>query len=118
MRFRARDLSLRTQLVGAIALLLAVVAVAAAVFFPSRMATLSRGWAERRAVGMTSVLASALAPGLEFDDTTNVRELLERLSSSPGVEYAEVRRADGSPFAVWHAELRPDLGIVAGPEIS
>jgi methyl-accepting chemotaxis protein len=106
MRLNLR--SLRSKLILLIAGLLAANSLFLLIFFPARMAEFSRRWMERRAVGMAIVLAGAAAPGLEFDDATNVRELLAAgAARAPEVIYAAVRRPDGSVLGAWHPELAP-----------
>src|SRR5205807_275176 len=107
MAFRLSSTSLRTKLVLLVSLLMLAVAVFCSLFFPSRMASFSRRWAERRAVGMAIVLGNAASPGLEFDDATNVSELLAGLAKAPEAIYGVVRRGNGSVLASWHAERAP-----------
>lgn len=99
-----RDWSLRTKLVGLVAVLLAAVSLFLLAFFPARMDRLSRRWVDRRATGIAGVLASASAPGLEFDDAANLGALLKSLSTAPEVRYAAVRRADGSILAAFQPD--------------
>jgi methyl-accepting chemotaxis protein len=100
--------SLRSKLILLIAALLAANLLFVLLFFPSRMAAFSSKWVERRAVGMSIVLAGAAAPGFEFDDSTNIRELLGAgAARAPEVLYAGVRRANGTVLGAWHPELMP-----------
>jgi methyl-accepting chemotaxis protein len=115
-----QNVSLRTKLVALIAILFSGVAIFLSAFFPNRMETLARGWAERRAVGMAVVLASGVTPGFEFDDATNVSGQLEGLAAAPEVLYAAVHRADGTILASFHPERMPELRpfAVAKPEVT
>jgi len=105
-----RDLSLRLKLSAVFVVLLAAIMLFVQLFVPARMAERAQQWAERRATGMAIVLASAMAPGLEFDDASGVKGLLGELASAPEVLYGAVRRADGSLLASWNQALVPALG--------
>lgn len=109
-------LSLRAKLIVMVAALIAAITIFVSSFFPARLERIARAGAERRALGMATVLSAAVAPGLEFDDPVNVKDLLDQLERADGVSYAAVRRADGSPFAAWHAERVPDRAAVAATE--
>lgn len=100
--------SLRWKLVALIAVLLAAVVLFLFAYFPRRMETFSQQWSERRAIGMASLLSATAAPGVEFDDSVSVTELLNGLSATPEVLYASVRRSNGSLLAVYHAERLPE----------
>ncbi len=99
--------SLRTKLVTLIASLLAGVLCFVIWYFPQHMEQSARDWAWRRATDMTTLLAISSAPGLEFDDTASVNELLSGLSVTHDVVYAAVRRANGSILASYKGELLP-----------
>jgi methyl-accepting chemotaxis protein len=106
--------SLRVKLVALVTALLVAVTLFNSIFFPSRVDHALRQGVERRATGMADVLSAAVAPGLEFDDPANVKDLLEQLRSAEGVAYAAVRRGDGSLFAAWQKERMPELGLGPG----
>jgi two-component system, NtrC family, sensor kinase len=111
-----RGLSLRVKLFALVAVTLAAVALFLLVFFPARMRSHSQRWVENRAVGIASVLASANAPGLEFDDPAAVTELLSTLQSAPDAVYAAVRRADGSVLAAWNPSNLTPYEVEYGEE--
>lgn len=95
-----KDLSLRTKLVIMTGGIVGAVALFVFTFFPVQMERFSRQWIERRAVGVSTMLAIAVAPGLDFGIEDNVKEMLDRLAASPEVNYAVVRvaarkKADG-----------------------
>jgi methyl-accepting chemotaxis protein len=99
--------SLRTKLVALIASLLAGVLCFVIWYFPRHMEQSARDWAQRRATDMTTLLAISSAPGLDFDDTASVSELLSGLSVTHDVVYAAVRRQNGSVLAAYHADMLP-----------
>lgn len=104
-------ISLRTKLGLLIAALLALVTLFQVTYFPTRMEEQSRESLERRAMGLATLLSNAVRPGLEFDDATNVTDLLALLSKSPEVRYGVLRKMDGKVFAAYHPEAVPkDLG--------
>jgi methyl-accepting chemotaxis protein len=106
-------LSLRAKLILLVAALITAITVFVSTFFPARLERIARQGAERRAVSMATVLAAAVAPGLEFDDPVNVKDLLDQLATAEGVSYVAVRKADGAPFADWHAERMPAAALKA-----
>jgi methyl-accepting chemotaxis protein len=107
MNFRLANYPLRLQLVVLVATLLAAVSLFLLAFFPSKMESVSRRWIERRAVGMSEILANAVAPGFEFEDAESVTALLRGLEGSSDLLYAGVRKTDGSMLASWNFELIP-----------
>lgn len=101
MTLRPTHYSLRAQLLGGIALLLLIVSMFLLFYFPTRMEKVSYHWIVARAEGMADLLANAAAPGLEFEDTENVRNLLLGLDRAGDVQYAQVIKADGSSLTSW-----------------
>jgi methyl-accepting chemotaxis protein len=96
---------------------LSAVAVFLWLFFPARMDAFSRRWLERRAVGMATILASASAPGLEFDDPAAVQSLLNSVSSGAELVYAVAYRANGSVLASYRLDAAPKSDhLAAGSE--
>jgi methyl-accepting chemotaxis protein len=85
-------------------------------FFPARMYRDSQRWAERRAVDVTTVVASAVAPALDFGQPEKAQEILEGLDTSSDAVYAGVRNADGSMFAAWNGNQVPDENDPGGTE--
>src|SRR3954447_15061825 len=110
-----KNLSLRTKLVAVISALLFAIAIFLWLFFPARMDAFSRRWLERRAEGMATILASAAAPAIEFDDPAAVQALLSSVSSSGELVYAVVYRPNGSVLSAYKPELAPP-GSNALPE--
>src|SRR5207245_8531905 len=97
----------RFKLVALVAVLLAAVALFLLLFLPRRLYASAERWMERHALGIAVVLASASAPGLEFDDSASVTELLGSLKANPDVIYAVVRRHDGTLLGAFQAERAP-----------
>ncbi|MEO7734915.1 MAG: HAMP domain-containing protein, partial [Kofleriaceae bacterium] len=96
-----RRLSLRVRMVVVFGVLITAVALFMVEFFPARMAEQARAQAELRARTMTQVIASALAPALEFDDAANASKVLAWIGSSPDARFAVVLGDGGARFAVW-----------------
>ncbi|MGQ0505960.1 MAG: methyl-accepting chemotaxis protein [Myxococcaceae bacterium] len=103
-------LSFRTKLVALVSALLTTFAAFVLWFFPAKMEQLSRVWLERRAVGMATLLATAVAPGLEFDDSVQVSQRLAGLETAPDAVYAIARRSDGSVLATWNEGSTQPMG--------
>ncbi|HTE49508.1 MAG TPA: ATP-binding protein [Kofleriaceae bacterium] len=113
------QVSLRVRMVAVFSLLITGFAVFMIEFFPARMAEQARAQAEFAARTMTQVMASAIAPALEFDDSANATRLLTHLASSPDVKFAVVLGDASERFAAWHpehipAELSPAANAVDG----
>ncbi len=101
------NLSLRGKLVALIVPSTAIFLIGVWLYLPARADRASRGWFERRASGMALVLSHSVAPGLDFDDRDNVKELLAGLEHAPAAIYGVVRRADGSVLGAWRPEAAP-----------
>jgi len=87
--------------------LIVVVALFMIGFFPARMAEQAQAQAELRARTVTQVMASALAPALEFDDAANAANILAWLASTPDARFAVVLGDGGARFAAWSPERVP-----------
>jgi len=96
-----RQLSLRARMAMTFGLLIAGVAIFMVEFFPDRMEDQARASTELRAQTVAQVLASAIAPALEFDDADNAAKILGWLGSTPDTRFALVERDDGTRFAAW-----------------
>ena len=99
--------SLRVRMVTVFGILITAVAGFMVWFFPARMAEQAQASAELRARTVTQVMASALAPALEFDDADNAAKVLSWLGSSPDAKFAVVITSSGARFATWGANI-PD----------
>jgi methyl-accepting chemotaxis protein len=101
--------SLRAKLSMFLALLLVAISVFLVLFFPARMDASARRWAESRAVGMSALLANAVAPALEADDAADAASDLAALALSPEVTYGVVRRPNGTVLASYKPDAVPSL---------
>ena len=109
---RIGQLSVRTKLVVVIGALLTAISVFLLAFFPPRMESISRGWAERRAHDVTTVIGDSVAAGLEFDSEANVNETLNGLKLAGDTVYAVVLKADRTPYAGWNREKAPTVSVI------
>ena len=105
-------LSVRTKLVLVIGALLAAVSVFMLLFFPPRMENLSRGWAERRARDVTSVIAEQVKSELDFMSDKQAAETLAGLRSANDTVYAVAYKPDKSVFAGWNQDKAPPLDAI------
>jgi signal transduction histidine kinase len=96
-----RQLSLRARMAMTFGLLIAGVAIFMVEFFPDRMQEQARASTELRAQTVAQVIASAIAPAVEFDDADNAGKILGWLGSTPDTRFALVERDDGTRFAAW-----------------
>jgi signal transduction histidine kinase len=99
--------SLRMRMAVVFGGLIVAVALFMIEFFPARMAEQAQAQAELRARTVTQVMASALAPALEFDDAGNAATTLAWLASSPDARFAVVLGDGGARFAAWSLERVP-----------
>lgn len=106
--------SLRTKLVLFIAAQNVLVSIFLFLYFPDRMESLSRGWVEDQAISLATVVSSAVAPGIEYDDAVYVESILRGFTSAPAVRYAVVKKADGSILAGWQTDRYRDIGLRPG----
>jgi signal transduction histidine kinase len=109
--------SLRARMVAVFGFLILVVALFMVEFFPARMAEQAKAQAELRARTMTQVMASAVAPALEFDDAANAAKVLGWLGSSPDARFAVVLGDGGARFAAWSPERIPAQLPVTASEV-
>jgi len=100
-------LSLRLRMALLFGALLTAVALFMVQFFPARMADQARASTKRRATTVTQVMATAVAPALEFDDADNARRIVSWIAIMPDALFAIVVDDKGHPFAAYHAELVP-----------
>lgn len=98
------SLSLRAKLVSMVAVLFAALIGVLLAVVPSRMRALSERWVESKATGLASVMAKAIAVGLEYDDLAAVGNLLQGLEATPEVVYGVVMPPSGSVLAQWTRE--------------
>jgi signal transduction histidine kinase len=98
---------LSTRLVVVFCGMLAGIGAFMIVFFPRGMAAQAERSTEARAVSIVEVMATAVAPALEFDDAEHATAILGWLASTSDARFAVLRRNDGAPFATWHPERIP-----------
>jgi methyl-accepting chemotaxis protein len=98
------------------AALLASISLFLFLFFPARMDAGARRWAESRAVGMSALLANAVAAGLEFDDPADAGKALAALASTPEAVYGVVRRPNGTVLAAYKPDAVPSFPAKPGDE--
>ncbi len=95
---------------------LALVALVWWAFLPTRMEEALRRSFEHRANSLASVLAGAVAPGLEFDDVTNLREILDGFLKTPEANYASLRRDNGTVLVSLNPSRIPDAPVTVQEE--
>ena len=108
--------SVRMRMVALTSLILFVAAAFMAVFFPSRVGDVLRQRMEERVTSLAQLAASAIAPGVEFDDKTNVQEALEGFRLVADFEFAQVRRANGTVLASLNPERVPSTLVQVGEQ--
>jgi signal transduction histidine kinase len=102
---RHRSIATRLAVLG-----VALIGAIAALLLAQQRLMIARGVraaAEARASAMARVLASGLAPALDFDDARAAEALLALAAAEPDVHALAVLRADGTVLAAWNAEALP-----------
>ena len=84
---RLRDLPLPVKLGALLSTLLLAISIFMLVYFPAQMSNVGQEWAERRAIGMSKFIASAIAPALEFDDAVGAQALIDHLAGTSDAIY-------------------------------
>ena len=108
--FRFRSLGFR--MVALFGVLLAAIAGFMVVFFPARMEAQAERSTRIRARALAQVMASAIAPAVEFDDADNAGQILDYLDATPDATFAVVFDAAGKRLASRHDGAVP-LGLPA-----
>jgi signal transduction histidine kinase len=103
------------RLVALLFLPLGLVAAGVLITLPRRMNELALSSAAERADGVAEVMASLLAPDLDFDDREHAREALARLQVEPDVISAELFGRGGELFARWPELGRPSVAPTEPP---
>src|SRR5436190_4963058 len=107
-----RSLSVRYKLVVVIGASLTAISLFILLFFPPRMESISRGWAERRARDVTNVIADQVKAQLAFESDTQANETLNGMRTAADTAYAVVLKPDGSVFAGWDTKEAPAIASV------
>jgi methyl-accepting chemotaxis protein len=102
MHIAPRHFTLGTKLVALVAALLAATTAVLLAVVPAQIDEVLRRQAFRRADAVALMLANAVAPGIDFDDTAHVGAQLAGLARSPGALYGGVRYADGRMLSAWN----------------
>jgi len=96
-----RDLTLRTKVFLASAVLVAAAAAAPVIFLPSRLEGQARRHLEGRALDLARAFAAASEVPLDFEDKARAAEVLEGLDQSTGATYGLLLDHDGMALADW-----------------
>jgi methyl-accepting chemotaxis protein len=107
MFFAPRQFTLGTKLVALVTSIVAGSTAALLLVVPAQIDEVLRRQSLRRADAVAMMLAHAVAPGLDFDDTAHVSAQLAGLARSPDALYAGVRYPDGRLLSAWKQELLP-----------
>jgi methyl-accepting chemotaxis protein len=91
--------SLRMRLIALTSLILLIIAMFQAYFYPLRLRKSQRRHMEERIVSLAIATASNVAAALEFDDQKTAQEVLEGLSHVADFDYAVVFRSSGEVMA-------------------
>ncbi len=91
--------SIRTKLTATILLVSMLAAVSIAIYFPPRLAELTREATLGKALGIAEVLAYNLAPSLEFNDHRGAEEILGSVRSREDFIGVQLLDADGRTVA-------------------
>ncbi|HUS66967.1 MAG TPA: ATP-binding protein [Kofleriaceae bacterium] len=92
------------RLAGLLFLPLGLIAAYVVFRLPDRFNERAVSAARERGHGLADVVASLLAPDLEFEDREHAYAELTHLGVEPGLMTAELFTSTGDLFAAWHAE--------------
>ncbi|HMG20286.1 MAG TPA: HAMP domain-containing sensor histidine kinase [Kofleriaceae bacterium] len=98
--------TLRARMVALFGLLIVAIAGFMAVFLPGRIEDQLRRATERRAITIAHVIASAVAPAIEFDDPDHAGATLVWLDALGDARFAVVGNG-ATRVAAWHGERAP-----------
>ncbi|HEY5947062.1 MAG TPA: methyl-accepting chemotaxis protein [Kofleriaceae bacterium] len=106
---RIGQLSVRTKLVLVIGASLTAISLFMLAFFPPRMESISRKWAERRALDVSIVVAEQIKSQLAFESDKQAGETLAGLRTAGDTVYAVALKSDRTLFAGWNQDKAPPL---------
>jgi len=109
---RIGHLSVRTKLILVIGASLTAISLFLLAFFPPRMESISRRWAKRRAVDVTSVIAEQVKSQLAFESGEQAAETLNGLRTAGDTVYAVALKSDRTVFAGWSKEKMPPITAI------
>lgn len=92
-------LSIRVKLFVPIAAIIVVITTFQVVYFPLVYAERAKAALADKAAALTSLVAGAVEPALEFEDATLAKEVLELAGRDPELVYAVVQTATGATLA-------------------
>ena len=99
-----RNLSLKMKIVGAMAMLVVLVAAFVFFYFPSRQNAQAEQAKEREINGVVQVLSQAIVAGLEFEDLDTVENVLAGVLERSDLIRLEVFTPSGDTFYRFDAE--------------
>jgi methyl-accepting chemotaxis protein len=106
------QLSVRTKLVLVIGASLTAISLFLLAFFPTKMESISRRWAERRALDVSTVIAEQVKSQLAFESDKQAAETLAGLRTAGDTVYAVALKSDRTFFAGWNHEKAPTLAAI------
>jgi methyl-accepting chemotaxis protein len=105
-------LGLRSRLMLAISMLIAVIAGFFAFYFPSKQEEAADAAFATRASAVSRILAKLVAPAVEFDDQKSGAAELGNVKDQPDLQYIAVLKQDGTAFF-----RHRQRGVSAGEEL-
>ena len=98
---------LTTRMVIAFGGLLAGIGAFMVGFFPRGMSEQAQQSTETRALAITTVISTAIAPAIEFEDAEHASTILAWLTTTEDARFAVLRGPSGATFATWGRERVP-----------
>ncbi len=99
-----KSLSINSKFLGLAIVLLLLVSVFIAFFFPARQKQEMSKYLDEKTFVVAEITASGAAAGLVFDDPESVNKYLQTLKSVPDAQFVLVYKADNSVFASWNKQ--------------
>lgn len=98
-RIAFRDLSIKYKLMIVTGVLLLLVAASITIFFPKRQEAQAERFQEQNALAIARIVANGSEAGLNFADTSAVKDALKGLKEIRDVQFALILDKEGNPFA-------------------
>jgi signal transduction histidine kinase len=99
--------SVRTQIVLLVVVLCMAISGLLATILPAQIEAVGMASTERRAGALAALVATGLAPAVDFDDAESAFANLSNLASNREVQFARVIGRNGKILAEYHPEAAP-----------
>ena len=110
---RIQNLSLKAKIVGAMAMLVALVVIFVFFYFPARQNAQAEQAKQNEINGIAKVSAKAIVAGLEFEDLETVENILAGVKAREDLIRLEVLKPSGETFFIYDAATQNAMSDAA-----